>query len=411
MKHLLNLLFATSVATGAMAASNTGINDISVFPAPNTTVEEISEIRLESGWIERRGNDCIISFNGVGVNTTIEYAADQQSLTFTLETPITKSGEYQVIIPENAFGMGWGDDDSPEVRYNITVDNPNGGGDDPNPGTILNKVPAGFSFSPEAGEKVDVLSSFRVSSDVYYLLYCGMKADITINGKSVDFITDIQGDIENSILFTLADPITEPGFYTVYIPAGAIIFTEDQYDAESFQVTVEVTGGTATDPEFYPAASFSSDPENGSKVASIKHFAVMSEKLTSLYFGPEVEYISITRDGENLMAPLTITPDEDDFNEAHVMWIDMAEEITEPGEYTFHFPAKAFKVNHYPTTLYSAPFDITFIIEPNGIDTIDGAADAPAEYFDLTGRRVASPSPGDGVLIRRQAGKAEKAVF
>ncbi len=409
MKHFFTLLCAASIAASALADSNTGINDINVYPAPGTTVESISEIRVESGWIERRGSECVISFNGMGVNTSVTYAADQQSLTFTLDTPITKSGEYQVIIPENAFGMGWNDDNSPEVRYNLIVDNPNGG-DDPQPGTIINQVPYGFTFTPEAGAKVDVLSSFSVSSDVFYLMYCGLKAGITINGKSVDYVTAINGELESEIVWTLAEPITEPGFYTIYIPAGAIIYTEDQLDAESFQVTVEVTGGEAPEPEYYPAADFSSDPASGSKVQSIKHFAVKSEKLTSLYFGPEIENITVTHDGQPLEVPFTITPDEDDFNEAHVMWIDMAKELTEPGEYVFSFPAKAFKVNHYPITLYSAPFEIKFTVESNGIDAIATDA-APAEYYDLTGRRVFTPAPGDGILIRRQGAKVEKLTF
>lgn len=45
-----------------------------------------------------------------------------------------------------------------------------------------------------------------------------------------------------------------------------------------------------------------------------------------------------------------------------------------------------------------------------GIETVGADSNAPAEYFDLLGRRVATPQPGQ-LVIRRQGNTATKVVF
>lgn len=401
MKKLFTTLSLAAVASLAMLAeSNTGLPDISVFPAPGTTVEQITEIRVESGWIEQRAADVTLYFNNSAYTATATYP-DQFSVTFTLDTPITKPGNYQVIIPENSFGYSWENTNSPEVVFSLKVEN-DFGGDDPDPGhEIFNTVPEGIVFTPAAGTEIPVLSSFSLYAPDNRFLTVSPQAKVNINGEDYDCVNAASGDLENTLTFTLANAITQPGYYTIYIPEGTVIYNEYQYDLPTIRVTVIVTGGEAPAIELYPASSFTGNPVSGSTVPSIKRIAVMSEKLTTLYKGPEINEIKVTKDGRPVDVSYTIVPDEDTFNEAHVMWMTFNPSIAADGNYVISFPEKCFKVNDYPATFYSEAFTLNYIVNKNsGISGTD-ADEAEAEYFDLTGRRIDNPEPGTFVIVRR----------
>lgn len=409
MKKLFTTFALSVVALAASAASNTGVPDVSVYPEPNSTVESISQIEVVTGFVLPRNHPVSIIFNGISYPVAAEYASDMESVTYTLETPITRNGIYEIVIPENSFGMGYGDEANPEITYKLTVDNPEGG-DDPDPDVIVNQVPEGFIFTPAAGTEVEVLSTFSVSSDIQNFLSTGPLTKITINAEDVDVVAAISGEFENCITWTLAKPIAEPGYYTIRIPEGGIIYSENQYDAPSVMATVIVTGGEIPAPDYYPGELFTSTPVSGCTMDKLGKIAVMSPKLTSLYAGPESGNIKVLIDGVPVEAPYTLTPDEDSFNEAHVMWLEFAPAIEGPAKCTIEFPAQCFKVNKYPVTKYSAPFELKFDIDPTqGVADID-ADDSAAEYYDLLGRRIATPEKGQLVIERRGAKVAKRII-
>lgn len=386
-------------AASAFAASNTGIADISVYPAPGTTVTEITEIRVVSGFINSRPVAPAITFNGVTHAVTAAYP-DYETVVFTLNEPVDKSGEYQIVIPENAFGMGWGDENSPEIAYSLTVDNPNGGGGE-NPGDIVNQVPSGFTFSPAAGSEVAVLSSFSVTTTTDHFLSAGPNPTITINGSLVNTVNAGSGALEETVTFTLAEPITEPGHYTIYIPQGELIYTTDMTDVPSIMVTVIVTGGEAPLPD-YTEQPVTTSPESGSTLKEIGEILVQYPKLTSVYLGPQYDKVTVMKDGTPVEAEYTLLPDEDDFNEAHVMHLSFTPALTADGLYTISFPAQAFKVSKYPVMKYSAPFEISLNVDSTIVGAeITEADSAEAEYFSLQGLRVKNPRRGDVVIERR----------
>lgn len=409
MNKIVTSLLLSLSTLAALAASNTGLPDISVYPAPNTTVETITSIQVVTGFVLPRNHEVSISFNGASQTVAVDYAGDMESVTYTLSSPITRNGNYEIIIPANSFGMGYEDEPNPEICYRLIVDNPNGG-DEPGPGDIINQVPNGFSFRPEAGQSVAVLDQFSVTGITENFLYFGPYAKITINGEEVDVVTAISGDNENKITFTLAKPIYEPGNYTIRIPEGSIIYSYNQLDAPSFMVTVIVTGGELPTPDLYPADKFSSDPTSGSTVVNLSRLAIMSEKLTTLYLGPEYEGITIARDGEIITPNYTLTPDEDDFNEAHVYWMTFSPRLETKGNYVITFPEQCFKVNKYPVTKYSEEFSVSINVDPlQGVEELE-IQDSKAEYFDILGRRLSAPTPGSLVIERRQ-GKTTKRII
>ena len=126
-------------------------NDIKVTPEPGSTLTEINEFTITSGWLEKKnGVDATqLLVNGKTYTANID-AVNYDALKFTLQQPITSSGEYAIIVPEDIFFMGWDYDPNPIIEFSYTVKNDNGGGDDPGINDVQNDVPDGYDFTPDS---------------------------------------------------------------------------------------------------------------------------------------------------------------------------------------------------------------------------------------------------------------------
>lgn len=374
-------------------------------------MESISEFTVSCGWMELKNNvktaDLLI--NG-GTYTANMNLVNYDELKFTLEKPISKDGRYSIIIPEGSFLIGWEGDSSPLIEFVYTVENGSGGGDDPDV-VIQNTVPEGYTFVPAAGTEIPVLTSFSVVADTEtFLTPASRKSKITINGEQVDAIASSSGELDNTLTWTLADPINPPGNYTVYIPEGSF-YGYSEVDNQHFIVTLVVTGGDLPEPDYFDG-EVTSDPTSGTTVGQLKKIAVQYPKLTSAYVGPKAFDITVTKGDEAIEAPYTLTPDEDSFNEAHVVWLEFDNAITAEGSYTLSFPARCFEIAKYPNNWYSAPFTLTFNVSDDAAIT-DIDADSrteSAEFFNLNGRKISTPVC-PGVYIRRTATATEKIVI
>lgn len=286
-------------------------------------------------------------------------------------------------------------------------------------GATVNVVPRGYTFSPEAGSSVEVLSEFSVTTtQSMFLCPSSRKSKVQINGETVETITRLSGPLEETLTWILAEPVCEPGEYIITIPSGTFWdFSEEDNDV--FVVSVLVTGGEAPAPDYY-SGEMTTDPSPGYVYAegeSVSRMAVMSPKLTSLYVGPEAGKAELWKasagaggEGEKVDVEFTLTQDPDSFNEAHVVWVDFAEAITAPGVYTLHFPARAFVVAKYPDNWYTAPLDFSFTIEGeedpgqgddgSGISAVVGGQSS-ASFHTLDGRVIPEGSkPAPGLYIR-----------
>lgn len=404
--HTLTLALFTLLGAGAaMAEIPAGY---SVTPAPGSTLESISEFTIGAGWIETKYgvSTASVLINGKTYTANLTLV-NYDALKFTLDTPVDQNGTYNILLPENAFLVGWENDPSPILEWEYTVANENGGTGDTGDGDIMNVVPEYYTFEPAAGTELPVLTSFSVeASRDFFLTASSRKSKIKINGEQVDAITRVSGNLDNTLTWILANPVTEPGQYTVYIPEGSF-YGYAETDNEPFIVTLKVTGGEAPEHDWFDS-EVTSDPASGSAVASLSKIAIQYPKLTSAYLGPEAYQMQITgSDGAALDVPYTLTPDEDDFNEAHVIWLEFTTPITAEGAYTISFPGKAFEIAKYPNNWYSAPFSLTFnVSEADSLTEIATAADE-ALYYDLSGRPIRRPT-APGIYLRHSAGKTSK---
>lgn len=412
MKNFTRLAFLAGFVPVCLSAAALP-SGIQISPAPGSTLEQISEFSVLSGWLEKKNgvDNTTLLINGKSYDAAIDLV-NYDELKFTLETPVNASGTYSVIVAENVFLMGWEGDPSPVIEFSYTVENDNGGGDEPGKDDIQNVVPEGYTFSPAAGSEVPVLTSFSVTTaDDMFLTAASRKSVISVNGTCVDVLSCTSGDLGTTLTWNLAEPINTPGFYTIYIPEGTF-YGYSETDNKPFIVTVQVTGGELPEPVYFDG-EVTSDPAPGSVVSKLDKIAVQYPKLTSAYVGPEMGGIVVSGSDGVVDIPYTLTPDEDDFNEAHVVWLEFASPIADSGKYTIAFPARCFEIAKYPDNWYSAPFTLEFTVSDNSAVEIVGA-DAPAmeaaEYFTIGGARVSIPlSPG--LYLRRTGSRVEKVVI
>lgn len=290
----------------------------------------------------------------------------------------------------------------------------------------VNVVPSGYTFSPAAGSSVEVLSEFSVTTtQSMFLCLASRTSKVQINGETVESVTNTSGPLEETLTWVLANPINEPGDYIITIPAGTF-WDMSESDNEVFVVGITVTGGELPAPDYY-AGEITTDPEPGyvyGEGESVARMSVMSPKLTTIYVGPHAAEAEVWRAsafaeegelGEKVEVAMTLTPDEDSFNEAHVMWLDFPEPIAEPGRYTLRFPAQAFIVSKYPNNWYTAPMEFSFTIEgeenPDDPDDPDdpgsgvgmvGENPSQESLMTLDGRRVpADVKPAPGIYVSK----------
>lgn len=411
-RFITSLLFAIVLLyQGAQAADLP--SGIRVTPQPGAVMQSISSFTISAGWLSMKfgTSTAEILVNGRSYETALSLSENYENLTFTLDTPINNDGTYNIIIAEDTFLIGWEDDPNPVIEFTYIIEGGTGGDTPGGDDTVQNTVPEGYTFTPAAGSEVPVLSTFAVEASAeMFLTQASRRPQITINGERVDVISNVSGTADNILTWTLAKPINTPGHYTIYIPEGTF-YGYSETDNAPFLVTVIVTGGELPEPDWY-SGEVTSDPATGSSVKELKKIAVMYPKLTSAYVGPEAGGITVTSDAGAVEAAYTLTPDEDTFNEAHVMWLEFNEAITAEGDYTISFPAQCFEIAKYPSNWYSAPFTLTFkVTDDSAIADIDadGTA-APAEYFTLGGVSTPRPTVPGIYLCRRGSVTTKVAV-
>lgn len=401
-KIFTRLVLAATLASPAAMAADLPL-DIRLSPEPGAVMQSISEFTVSSGFLDKKYGveNASILVNGRSCDASLSLSSDYENLTFTLDTPVNNDGTYNIIIPENSFLMGWEGTPNPIIEFTYIIEGGTGG-DTPGGGdSVQNIVPEGYTFIPAAGTEVPVLATFAVEAENEMFLMSSRHSEITINGERVDAISSASGPTDNILTWTLAKPVTTPGHYTIYIPEGTF-YGYSEVDNSPFIVTVIVTGGELPEPDWF-SGEVTSDPADGSTVRSLKKIAVQYPKLTSAYVGPEAGGITVSNADGPVEAPYTLTPDPDDFNEAHVIWLEFDEAITAEGDYTLSFPAQCFEIAKYPGNWYSAPFTLAFkVSDDSAIDSIEtDSATGAAEFFTLGGVSIPRPTAPGIYLCRR----------
>ncbi len=177
---------------------------------------------------------------------------------------------------------------------------------------------------------------------------------------------------------TLKETITEPGEYTLHIPADYFCAGE-QFDSEN---TKEFNASFTIEEAVEPiVCELVTDPKNGSTVASLQHIVLTFKGVNEVGNGNGM--ISVKKDGEEIDR----IDAEIDFDlDMNQMVINLAEALTEQGIYTFDIPAGYFlNENGDELPAFTLTYGIGVETGINQVTTLNAAAN---KIYTLSGLRV-----------------------
>lgn len=177
---------------------------------------------------------------------------------------------------------------------------------------------------------------------------------------------------------TLKETITEPGEYTLHIPADYFCAGE-QFDSEN---TKEFNASFTIEEVVAPIeCKLVTDPKNGSTVTSLQHIVLTFKGLNEVATGSGM--ISVKKDGEEIDR----IDAEIDFDLGlNQMVINLANALTEQGIYTFDIPAGYFlNENGDELPAFTLTYGIGMETGINHVTTLNAAAN---KIYTLSGLRV-----------------------
>ena len=343
---MIKSLLKASLACVAMMASVSAFAADSVIPSgfsvtepvPGSTVKQISVISFKStSYTYLTLNPNVkIQINGKDVASVAELSGSAKSIvTYTLSTPVTEAGEYEIVIPQGAVSYSYFGDSNQSGQFKFSVEVI----DDSYTPTETT-IPSGFTVSPAPDSEVESISEITVNT-TYMDMAAPASGKIKVDGNEVDVNIEVSGSFKDVLKITPVEAITAGGEHTVLIPAG--LFTYNTWSADNiknelffFTLTVPGEGKDEPLPETPVIPNnFSISPAAGSEVEAISEIVVES----MLYEGMEV-YAgkSIIVDGNQI----AVSGKKLD-NWGSELEIKLANPVTTNGVHSVVIPAGTFK--------------------------------------------------------------------
>lgn len=337
----MTLMASVLFAATANATTSSIPEDYRVEPAPGSTVEAIDRITV----INKEGDEISNSGNTILIND-VEYATitttDYNRVIFELETPVTASGEYEIVIPEGRINDGWFGTDEFRFSLNIAGNNP---GDEP--GLTQTIIPDGFTLSPAPGSEVETLKDLKLTYYDDWTDLTLVNKVIMINGEEVAI--NGYGDF-GELTITLINQITEAGEYSIVIPVGTFrLDSLDDNELFSFSITVTGTGNPDTPGDDDDddnmgelagiPADFSVTPGENANIDELSVIRIVDD-----YYG----YIRVSEnarlyiDGKSVSFTTEVGGDDD-----NTLTITLDTPVTEEGEHTIQMPEGFFRYMIY----------------------------------------------------------------
>jgi hypothetical protein len=241
--------------------------------------------------------------------------ADEAGTTVIIdfEESYTASGDYYLNLPEGSLTVNGQRLLPLTLRFNIAGDID----------SFYNQI----TIDPAEGE-VEKLQYFTISFPQYVgEIAEGSKATLANTTTNKNYRGEIISVGYTAVVY-FADEITDPGNYTLTIPAGAVVFYMMDETVHELNFDYSIAGDTV--PSFYDQITI--DPAEG-RVESLQYF--------TLTFPMEVDYLA-----PDVMAMLTNNTTGTTIDAAmssldNKVYVNTAEVVTEPGRYTLNIPVGA----------------------------------------------------------------------
>ncbi len=373
---------------------------VSVDPENESTLQSLSTIRLTADETIYVNTTPVTVYNRAERKSyTATLAADPTNgnmAVITLDKELTaeeNAGDYTIDIPSGVFGdQTWYDNDLMTGRTNepFTLYY-----------TLGAETPEGsiFTTDPEAGSTVASLQHIVISvgdGTTDYMPADG-KVSITAPDGTVIYNDDPSAiwpenwdDPVYQYEVNLDEAATTPGVYTMTIPDGYFLDSNGE----------PVTGTTITwtiDGDTPETNIFTTDPADGSTVASLQHIVISIGDGTTDYMQADGKVSITAPDGTVIYNddPSAIWPDNWD-DPVYQYEINLDEAATTPGVYTMTIPDGYFlDSNGDPVTGTTITWTVSEEAGINGVteETADGKA------YTISGIRVDAKTAKGIVII------------
>ena len=243
---------------------------------------------------------------------------------------------------------------------------------------------------------VESLQFFTISFPEYVTeIAHGSKATITNNSTNTTHVAEIT-EVGFTALVYLAEEITEPGDYTLTIPAGAVIVEAlgEEVHELSFNYTIPGEIG----PTFYDQITI--DPAEGN-VESLQHFTITFPMEVDCLAPDVMGMLTNTTTGMTYDAAMSSLDDK--------VYVDIAEAVTTPGRYTLTIPVGAVIIEALDDMVHELNFDYTI----TGGEMPDFTINPPEgevhllQYFTIAyGEPVVVDEDAHSILTNDETGEA-----
>lgn len=269
--------------------NNGETDNVETTPANGSTVDALETFILkfvDDECVFKSYSDITINLydsdnNSVAIATMddLSYCDAENEISVTLQQRITTPGTYTLNIPAGTFDVGTWDYDRPstELTFTYTISE------------IGNtELPINVEIDPADGSIVNELKRFVITfsdEDSIYVAYGDDSA--VILDKDGNQIAEADsdhfdyGDEYNQGVIEFDDSITEPGTYTLIVPAGAFnigIYGEEDSPELRFHYTIETSGIIVFDNDNSDVKYFKLDgsevkaPQNGEIIIVVSKY-------------------------------------------------------------------------------------------------------------------------------------------
>ncbi len=265
---------------------------------------------------------------GDSVITTATLALSSENYTdvvLTLSEKITTNGTYTITVPEgyiyNALydgeaedkGVSMGATYNPEFTLSFNVD------------FKLTLVPTvAPTTTTETLETITLTFDKEVTYDNSKTITLGNR----MMGESKDITVAVSAEDAHVVTITLAEPVTEPGFLSLYIPEATFTATED--DTFNPELTSSITVLAPTN-SFAFESTTPADNANLLELSTVK--VTYADVPTLATEGASVNVINT--ETSTAVTTATVAYDAEDWNS---VVFTLADAITTPGTYTLTIP-------------------------------------------------------------------------
>ncbi len=382
MKKIYSLALVAMATTFASAYAG----DVTFDPPSGSTLKYIETIDFSYPEMVDNidKNKVYVTNNATGEKTyCTDFVTSKDWMNYmkggTMTFPkLTEAGDYTLTMEEGAVQEWYGGGSNPEATATYTV----------NPNAEEVTIFTSYNLTPDPENPLAVISMIQLKfPKITYWDTAetneALVSEITLTGNGKTYYgTDFSG-YYGSYSFSFSETpngekvnITEPGTYTLFIPAG--IVNNDEQDPEAFKGNPAITAEyvVSDDIEF----AYTCDPANGSTVS----IARLDNLTVKIYFGDEVSSVSLDPAIEGAAFSVTMNGQElqrvENVNEENGFNVELygtslsirlsKDLVTEPSEFHITAPKGAFTVDGLPspvidyTVTYTPPKEFTYEIAP-----------------------------------------------